>query len=170
LEGASLNQIASEAGLTRPLIRHHLGNREEMIAALQVYVLQSFGEQSEALIAALPQDAEGPMIIELLFADTATASPDMILAFAALTARAAEDAELRAACRDSLLSFEAVITDVLARAYPNAGADAVNAAAHGIVALYLNVASLAPLDMPQNWAQTAQAVAHHLLEGLGDPS
>jgi AcrR family transcriptional regulator len=35
LEGASLTQIAAEAGLSRPLIRHHLGNREDMIAALQ---------------------------------------------------------------------------------------------------------------------------------------
>ena len=30
VEGASLAQIAEEAGLKRPLVRHHLGNREDM--------------------------------------------------------------------------------------------------------------------------------------------
>ncbi|MEX0318737.1 MAG: TetR/AcrR family transcriptional regulator [Ruegeria sp.] len=166
LEGASLTQIAAEAGLTRPLIRHHLGNREEMIAALQNYVLQSFAEQTEALIAALPEDKPGAALVDFLFSDTAGSSPDMVLAFAALTARASEDADLRAACRESLLGFEAAITAVLRRDYPQVDHPAVDAAAHGIIALYLNVASLAPLNMPQDWTQTAYALARNLLKGL----
>ncbi|MFA3920131.1 TetR/AcrR family transcriptional regulator [Ruegeria hyattellae] len=166
LEGASLTQIAAEAGLTRPLIRHHLGNREDMIAALQDHVLHSFAEQTEALIAALPGDAPGAALVEYLFSDTTGSSPDMVLAFAALTARAAEDADLRTACRESLLGFEAAIARVLRQDNPQAGDHAINAAAHGIVALYLNVASLAPLDMPHGWTQTAQTIARKLLEGL----
>ncbi|MDP5218467.1 TetR/AcrR family transcriptional regulator [Ruegeria sp. 2205SS24-7] len=170
LEGASLTQIADEAGLTRPLIRHHLGNRDEMIAALQGYVLESFAEQTEALIAALPEDATGAALVDILFSETTGSSPDMILAFAALTARAAEDANLRAACRESLLEFEATITGVLRQDHPQAEDHAINAAAHGILALYLNVASLAPLDMPTEWAHTAHALARSLLNRLGDPS
>lgn len=170
LEGASLTQIAIEAGLTRPLIRHHLGNREEMIAALQDYVLQSFDEQTEALITALPEDAAGAALVDLLFSDTAVSSPDMVLAFAALTARAAEDAELRAACRESLLGFEDAITGVLRKDHPQAAGPAVDTAAHGIVALYLNLASVAPLDMPRDWTQTARALARNLLAGLEDHS
>ncbi|MDA7966497.1 TetR/AcrR family transcriptional regulator [Ruegeria sp.] len=166
LEGASLTQIAAEAGLTRPLIRHHLGNRDEMIAALQDYVLQSFADQTQALVAALPKDAAGPTLIDLLFSDTTGSSPDMVLAFAALTARAAEDADLRTACRASLLEFEAAIRGALGQAYPQADDRRVDAAAHGIVALYLNVASLAPLDMPQEWAQTARTLACKLLAEL----
>lgn len=170
LEGASLTQIAAEAGLTRPLIRHHLGNRDDMIAALQDYVLQCFAEQTEALIAALPEDAAGAALVDLLFCETAGSSPDMILAFAALTARAAEDSDLRAACRESLMGFEAAVTGVLRREYPHADHQAVVAAAHGIVALYLNVASLAPLDMPPKWTQTAWTLAHNLLKELEDRS
>ena len=170
LEGASLTQIAAEAELTRPLIRHHLGNRDEMIEALQDYVLQSFAEQTEALITALPEDTPGDALIDLLFSDTIESSPDMILAFAALTARAAEDTDLRAACRESLLGFEAAITEVLRKTYQQANDQAVDAAAHGVVALYLNVASLAPLEMPQKWVQTAHTIARNLLAGLDDHS
>ena len=31
LDGATLERIAAEAELSRPLIRHHLGNREDML-------------------------------------------------------------------------------------------------------------------------------------------
>jgi AcrR family transcriptional regulator len=169
LEGASLTQIAAEAGLSRPLIRHHLGNREDMIAALQTYVLQSFAEQTQALIAALPETGASAAMIDILFADTTGSSPDRVLAFAALTARAAEDPGLSVACRDSVLSFETTVATVLRNDHPQAAPDTVRAAAQGIVALYLNVASLAPLNMPQDWVQTAQTLAHNLLKGLDVP-
>ncbi len=170
LQGASLAQIADDAGLTRPLIRHHLGNRDEMIMALQDYVLRSFAEQTEALLAALPENGAGPALVEFLFSETMESTPDMVLAFAALTARAAEDADLRAACRDSLLGFEAAIAGVLSKDHPQADHHAIAVAAHGIVALYLNVASLAPLNMPQEWPQAAQSLAGNLLEGLENRS
>lgn len=166
LEGASLAQIATEAGLTRPLVRHHLGNRDQILAALQDHVLQSFAAQTEALISALPAQAGGAALIELLFSDIARSSPDMILAFAALTARAAEDEDLRAACRASLLGFETAISGALRDAYPHADTGTVDAAAHGVTALYFNTASLAPLDMPPEWRQTAQALARKLIDEL----
>ncbi|WP_425045076.1 TetR/AcrR family transcriptional regulator [Primorskyibacter sp. S87] len=168
LEGASLTQIAAEAGLSRPLIRHHLGNREDMIAALQDFVLDKFDKDTELLIAALPETGAATALVDYLFSDTAESSPDMVLAFAALTARAAEDADLRAACRKSALNFEAEIAKALRKSFPKAEPHAVDTAAHGIVALYMNTASLAPLDMPQGWAHTGHAIAQSLLERLED--
>ena len=53
LDGATLSQVAEEAGLARPLIRHHIGNREDMIAALTDFVLKTFAEQTEAMVDAL---------------------------------------------------------------------------------------------------------------------
>lgn len=166
LEGASLTQIASEAGLTRPLVRHHLGNREEIIAALQAYVLQSFDEQSKSLVSSLPAERAGEALIELLFDETSASSPEMVLAFAALTARASDDPELRAACRQSLLTYETAILGVLRREHPQADDQTVVTVAHGISALYLNVASLAPLDMPKAWTAKARGLAQQLLNDL----
>jgi len=166
LDGASLSAIAKEAGLSRPLIRHHLGNRDELIAALKDYLLRSFTEQNEAMIACLPTEARSEALVDLLFSDSAGSSPEMVLAFAALTARSAEDTGLRAACRESILEFEAAVASILRSDHPQADGKALNAAAHGIAALHLNVASLAPLDMPQEWTETAHEVARKMLNGL----
>ncbi|WP_371170838.1 TetR/AcrR family transcriptional regulator [Aliiroseovarius sp. 2305UL8-7] len=166
LEGASLSQVATEAGLSRPLIRHHLGNREEMISALQDYVLQSFTEQTAALTAALPAKEPSAALVELLFSETTGATPDLVLAFAALTARAAEDTDLRAACRESLLRFEATIAETLRKEHPEADAYVVHATAHNITALYFNVTSLAPLEMPEEWVQTARTLSRNLLKEM----
>lgn len=170
LDGASLSQIAKEAGLTRPLIRHHIGNREDMIAALTDFVLKSFDDQTQALVASLPKEKSSTALIALLFSDGAVSQPDMVLAFAALTARAAGDAKLRHQCRETLLDFETAVADILLRDHAGADGAALSAAAHGITALYFNLTSLAPLDMPPAWKTQAALVARKLLEELDTPT
>ena len=166
LDGASLSQIATEAGLTRPLIRHHLGNREDMIAALTDHVLDTFADQTDAMVSALPRDRPSATLVDFLFSETAATEPDMVLAFAALTARAMDDPELRQRCRASLLMFETAIAKTLQGDHPSVDPARVDAVAHGITALYFNRTSLAPLDMPQSWQRHARAVAQHLLHEL----
>ena len=170
LDGASLSQIAKEAGLTRPLIRHHIGNREDMIAALTGFVLESFDDQTQALVASLPKEKPSTALIDVLFSDSSVSEPDMVLAFAALTARAADDAKLRNRCRKTLLDFETAVADTLRRDHGKADDAALRAAAHGITALYFNLTSLAPLDMPLAWKTQAARVARNLLEELDTPT
>ena len=166
LDGATLSVIAKEAGLSRPLIRHHLGNRDEIVAALQEFVLRRFAEESQQLIAALPPEAKSKALVDYLFSEEAEASPDMVLAFAALTSRASENATLREACKASVLEFEREIAKVLRAEHPNATEEDVIIASHGIIAIYFNMTSLAPLKMPKHWHQSVRAAAHHFLQAL----
>ncbi|WP_159087082.1 TetR/AcrR family transcriptional regulator [Loktanella sp. Alg231-35] len=168
LEGATLTQIAKEAGLTRPLIRHHLGNREEMIGYLTEFVISRFSEQNTTMISALPKQERSTALVQMLFSESAVSAPDMVLAFASLTARATDDADLRAKCRTSLLSFEDAIAKILRDDHPSVDDIRIDATAHGIAALYFNVTSLAPLAMPENRKSLASLVAHNLLEDLKD--
>ncbi|MEP1354077.1 MAG: TetR/AcrR family transcriptional regulator [Tateyamaria sp.] len=170
LDGATLSQIAKEAGLTRPLIRHHIGNREDMIAALTDFVLKSFEDQTKALVSSLPKEGPSDALINLLFSEGAVSQPDMVLGFAALTARASDDAKLRQRCRETLLDFEAAVANTLRRDHGDADDAALGAAAHGITALYFNLTSLAPLDMPPAWKTQAARVARNLLEELDTPT
>lgn len=170
LDGASLSQIAKEAGLTRPLIRHHLGNREDIIAQLADYVMACFEAQNRAMVAALPPSGGVGALLNILFSDIATSDPDMVLTFAALTARAKDDQDLREKCRASMLSFEAAIAGALQQDHPTVDGASISLAAHGIAALYFNMTSLAPLDMPNSWASQAQGVARKLLQDLDQQS
>lgn len=167
LEGASLSAIAKEAGMTRPLVRHHLGNRDAILTALQSYVLESFEQQTAEMIAALPQEGAARALVDGLFATTAPANAELILAFAALTARALDDPALQKGCRDVVLGFETAVAGVLA-ARPEAPPKAAAEAAQVITALYFNTISLSPLNMPQDWVATAHQISVNILENLGD--
>ena len=73
IEGAVLTAIAEEAGLTRPLIRHHLGNREDILQSLQDYVLKGFNDQTDALASALPDVGPAVAFIDILFLEASDA-------------------------------------------------------------------------------------------------
>ena len=168
VEGASLAQIAEEAGLKRPLVRHHLGNREDMIAALQGYVFGAFSDQTEAMVAAAPSTGGATWLVDILFSDAVPSSPEYVLVFAALTARAAEDADLQADCRGVILDFENAVSTILQSDFPDADSDQLQATAHGIVAVYFNATSLASLNMSASWKSRAKATAQMFLDALKD--
>lgn len=170
LDGATLSTIAKEAGLTRPLIRHHLGNRDKMISALQDYVLGEFDSAANDLVRALPDSDAATAMVDILFSESSKSSPDLIMVFAALTAKAGEDDALREACRASILRFETQVAEVLERSYPEAPQETRRIAAHGIVALYFNSASLDALDMPSDWRHLSKTLANSLCEKLGKKS
>lgn len=167
LEGASLSSIAKEAGMTRPLVRHHLGNRDEILTALQGYVLEHFEEQTAELIGHLPETRPARALVDDLFARADPSNTDLILAFAALTARAADDPVLQKGCRDVILSFEHAVAGVLRTSFQTT-TQAAEEAAQTITALYFNVTSLSPLNMPQEWAATAHRISVSILENLGE--
>ena len=49
LDGATQERIAEEAGVKRPLLRHYLGNKDEMITALADYVVAGFALSVDGL-------------------------------------------------------------------------------------------------------------------------
>lgn len=166
IEGATLTVIADEAGFSRPLIRHHLGNRDAILHSLQDYVLKGFNDQTNELAAALPDVEPTVAAIDILFADIGVADPDLVLAFAALTARSAGDADLRAACKASISRFEAVIAQAIKVEHPHLDQSIAEQAAQGIAALYFNKVSLSPLAMSETWRANAKTNALKILKEL----
>jgi AcrR family transcriptional regulator len=166
LGGATLAAIAKESGISRPLIRHHLGNREDIIRALQDFVLQSFDDQTSALSSALPDQMQATALIDLLFSESADSAPDMVLAFATLTQRSLVDPELRVACRSSILRFEDAVDQAIRAQFPTSATNDIEPIAQGIVALYFNTTSLAPLGMPKEWIGNARKAAINLLKTI----
>ncbi len=169
IEGATLVAIAEEAGLSRPLIRHHLGNRDDILKSLQDHVLKGFSDQTDALASALPDVEPATALIDILFSDAGATDPELILAFAALTARSERDADLRNACRASISQFEATIAQAIKAEQPRADQSICDQTAQGIAALYFNVMSLSPLAMSGTWETNARENALKLLKNLKEP-
>jgi TetR/AcrR family transcriptional regulator len=55
-EGASLRDIASCAGTTHGLIRHHFGSKDEIFKACVDYAVEVYGRGEAAIIQAVPRD------------------------------------------------------------------------------------------------------------------
>ncbi|MEM6589272.1 MAG: TetR/AcrR family transcriptional regulator [Pseudomonadota bacterium] len=164
IEGATLSGVAEEAGLSRPLIRHHLGNRDDMITQLQEFVLNRFNLGIDALVAALDGYDEPRAVVDILFTAEGHSDPSMTLAFAALTAHARGDDALKEGCRNIVLRLEDEIARALTPHMPDR--EVAQDCAHGIIAIYFNVTAFEALDMPQNWADRARNLALLLIENL----
>ena len=166
LNGATLERIATESGLKRPLIRHHLGNREQMVEALLAHVIASFGEQQIRMLAYLEGKERLPVLLDLLFSADTSTDDDLVLAFAALTAQAGQNEAMRKALLDSLIAFETLLRDEIKTAHPRADKTQVTAVSQALMALYFNLDALSPLQPPQQWRESSRHAAEMLIQQL----
>ena len=166
LEGATQERIAEAAGVKRTILRHYLGNRDEMIEALIDFVVTEFDAQSRALFDALPKTDRVAALLDVLFGGSGRTNADMILVFEALVAAVDRYPKAREALLAWIQRFIDAIEAELAVAFPSAAEGKITAAGHGIVALYFNVDSLHPLQPPKYWDRAARTAADMLIQSL----
>ena len=148
LDGATQERVAAQAGVKRTLLRHYLGNKDEMVEALIKHVVARFNSETDQMIAALPKTARPKALLDILFGPLGITETASVLTINALGA--ASDRFPKA--RTGLLA-------AMERMH-----DAVRAAAFGICHLYFSIDSLMMLDPPQDWLdQARQAANTHLL-------
>ena len=165
LDGSTLERIAEESGLKRSLVRHFVGNREELEALLVERVIQQSDQQWAEFIDTLPALNCTEYLLEGLFSDQYN-DPEYILVIESLIFSAGRDAHLRKRMQSWMQRFTDDTVSLLKRDYPAAGTDQLNAVAFGLISLYFNLDSLAPLDMNQQYRQPAQEAAQYLINSL----
>ncbi len=144
VEAATLKRIATEAGLARPLIRHNVGNRDDLLDAMFQRFLGKSDEYLRALVALLPESNRVSTLIEWLF-DEKYADSKMILVANSLIAAAPEHPQMARQLRAWIQSFIDCIAAEIKRQYQNAEAAEVNIVATGIAGIYFNVDTLSVL-------------------------
>ena len=153
LEGATQERIAAEAGVKRPLLRHYLGNREQMIAALNDHVVDTFNALSRDFGQALAFVDTPEDMVDLLFASDTGNDPRLLLAWQALSAASVDHEDMRAALLDSLKRFLDVLISALQRLAPEANPEIIRAVAQGVSSSFVTLDSLTPLSPPAEWRQ-----------------
>lgn len=68
LEGTSMAQIAEEAGVKRPIIRHYIGNRDDVIVAMITRLMTSYEQEMAELFQWKQGDSWLPVLLDDLFA------------------------------------------------------------------------------------------------------
>lgn len=151
LEGATQERIAAEAGVKRPLLRHYLGNREQMVAALCVHVVKTFNAMSDELTEALTSVTTPEEVVEFLFTSEEGNDPRLQLAWQALSAASAHHADMQADLLDSFEHFLDILCSALHRLAPTHEPQAIRAIAKGLAASFVTLDTLAPLSPPSEW-------------------
>lgn len=168
LEGATQESIAAEAQVKRPLLRHYLGNRDQMVAALNDHVINTFNAKTQDLTLALDTVETLAALVELLFGQSKDHDPRLLLAWQALTATAPDHPERGDALLDSLDQFLIALTDTLQRLAPDAASDTLRAVAQGLSSAFVTLDSLSPLSPPPNWRAELKLSALLLTRCLED--
>lgn len=165
VEGATLNKIAETAGLARPLVRHNVGNRDDLLNALVERFLHKSRDDMAALTAELPCENRSETLVDTLF-DPQYSDTHMVQVSGALIAASAENPSLAIEMQVWLDDFIAKLDEVLSRDFSNADPAKVAAVVAGITGIYFNVEALYPLGNVEALITSSKQAALILLASL----
>lgn len=165
LDGSTLERIAGEAGVRRTLLRHYLGNREEMIGKLLTHVIAKFEGATDGLIADLPDKDRWPALLDRMFQYRRHEPVDAAV-FQALVAASDRRREMRKPLVAFVENFERTLSAELRLHYP--GSDKIDCAvvAAGVASVYLTVESMLPLKPSPEWIDRQRKAAELLAATL----
>lgn len=161
LETTSLEKLAEQAQMKRSILRHYIGNRDDIIVALSERYLNAYDEQWQATIACLPHSNVSPnsadspalacentrllTLIDILFGERDQFYINKSIIADAIYAQAKRLTAVREHQQKSLNQSIEIISMELMKAQPNASSHKVDLVARGIMASYLHSESLLPL-------------------------
>ena len=165
LAGATLEQIAAEAGLARPLIRHHIGNRNDLVSALINRFQQNSDVYMQAMVTDLPETKRLAAFIDRLF-DEKYFDRNLVLLTEALIAAATNHPQLEKQLIATIESIITVISYELSREYPTSSDSSIKEVATGILGIYFNADSLSMLGGMKNLRSNSRQAAIRLAKTL----
>ncbi len=165
VEGATLEKIAEEAGLARALLRHHVGNREELLEALVERFMEKSSQQTEELYVTLPSTNRLETLLNWLF-DPEYSDPHTVLVSEALIAASATRPHLADQIKNWITDFVEALEKELLLAYKGQNGKATSSVATGVTAIYFNAESLAPLGVISDIKAMSKEAARRLISTL----
>lgn len=165
----SLDQVAEEAGMTRSIIRHYIGNREEVVNTLIERITTDFLAELRAEAEQIPQEQAISATLDYLFThETGYDDYDKLIFSVMMTAQDRYPQAKQMIIR----MFEQLITMFAADlkdAYPQADDARCRDVAYNVLALAMSNESLMDLGMNQRYSTTARLSAELLIRALEIP-
>lgn len=166
LHGSSLERVAEQAGMKRSVVRHYMGNRDEMIVALAERVTAECHAQLETYVASASEQLRVDQLLAFFFPNTQADTTDSLMAVESLIAAAEDYPRVQELMTGYVEEMVNMTTDQLRLAHPNATKAQCWTVAYGVVGICYNHASLAPLALPTKYLKAARASARALTDTL----
>ncbi len=165
LEGSTQDRIAAEAGVKRTILRHFIGNRDEMVSALLEHVSSRFEDMTRDMIDALPALDRSETLVDFLFWDSGHVSTNAAV-YQAFVAASDRYPEVGDRLKSFLSSFEDALLSEFSRDYPNADKEECCIVASGVAAIYFSFDASLPLKPSLDWRRRQKLAALRLLHSL----
>ncbi len=164
--GATQDRIAQAAGVKRTILRHYLGNRDDMIRALLDHVCHQFTTETNELIAALPEANRVSELLHLLFDSKYAKENNSALVVQALANAAEQYPEINERLMAVITQFIEAVAHEVQLAYPNSSESEIFEVALGIVGIYFTIDSFESLNVSDDWWFAAERSARRLVDTL----
>ena len=163
--GLTLEKVAEVAQLARPLIRHNIGNREDIINALVARFLAKSKEYTKNYIDQLPSDRPLSALIELFFEPQYSDSAYIAIA-GALLAEGGENKAIGKKMRAWTTDFIKEVYRIAEKQYPDADPQKLRDIVVGINGLFFSVESTLLSGEIKDYRNSSRRAAHLLTSTL----
>jgi len=163
LEGATLERVSDESGLSRGHIRHYVGNRADMRRKLVQWVVDGVQEAAAETCADVPVGERARARMRHMLESGLGPAPDNA-AIDVLLGATTYDAELRAMMREIYVDLERSIAGFLRDDFPGAAARVYREGAYQLLAVAFGNWSLSELEFPASRQRSAVAIGEVVID------
>lgn len=167
LGGTSLEDVAAKAGVKRSIIRHYIGNRDELVSAMALRYTERFVSELNLLAGAATGARRMKVLLSAFFPGTPSTSGSDVVLVEALIAAADEYPDVAKLMTKLVRRTVETTRDVLQAEYPQADKSDVWEVAYGVVGISFNQESLVQLSLPPRFGRAALGAARRLISSLG---
>ena len=166
-EGSSLEKIAEEAGVKRSIIRHYIGNREELTEALLSRIMKEEADMTEEAQTHLSAKDLRKSLLDFLFlSDYDVESKHIEILLKALWYSAEKDERIRKLLHSFYQQGELEIRQSLEIIYPNAKQRQLDDTAFALLCLTEGLDNTLGLGFGKDKAKAIKRAAETLLKNL----
>ena len=166
LEGSSLEKIAEEAGVRRSILRHYIGNRDELIVQLAEKVVSEYQELNREFFSKLPSKNQGQALVNFLLPSKPIGTTDQLLIIEALIGASPNYSSVRKCVFEYVDDFIQLVSNQLKLIAPKSSTSKRWQVAYALVCISFNQESLQPLVLPPKYLKAARKTAKLLITAL----
>lgn len=147
IQATSLENIAEKAGFKRTILRHYIGNRDQIICALSTRLVKKYTQQWQELLDWLPQTNRTESLIDAIFTIGSVERVNYTIIGEAIFSEAKRLEQIKQDQELIMAEFIRHFSQSLSDEYPQANTETIELISHGLYANYLLAESFLPLKL-----------------------
>ena len=168
VDGATQERIAAAAGMSRPHVRHYVGNRDALLDAVWAAVIAPYVDRVREIRHAGDDGERLGALLDYLFGPEFAYGDDDAVINAFLMA-STTDEQLRATVYESYARLDAEMAAVVRRVRPDVPEDRAMTLAHALGCLAIGGSVLSALPFPESRRRELRTTAAVLVDAVLQP-